>query len=132
MRRKLSIAAWLLCLVAVSGLRTDAQARIRIQFPKGRSSVELKGSTGKFGITYLIRAKSGQKLVLDLSPASKVGVKVETVGRYGHMVLLREERGGHYEIGLEEAGEYTIFIGSTGRTPAAFDLKVAITRMTDI
>lgn len=132
MKRKFSIAALLMCLVAVSGLQIGAQSRIRIQFAKGKSSIELKGSTGKLGITYTIRAKSGQKLVLDVSPANKVGVKVETVGRYGEIVLLREERGGHYEVGLEETGEYTIFIGSTSRTPAAFDLKVAVTRMSDI
>jgi hypothetical protein len=70
--------------------------------------------------------------MLSLAPTSKVGIKVETKGRYGQMVLLREERGGSYEVGLEESGDYTIFIGSTGSSPVSFTLTVKITRMTDI
>jgi hypothetical protein len=48
------------------------------------------------------------------------------------MVLLRAERGGIYEVGLEESGDYTIFIGSTGNQPVSFTLTVKITNMTDI
>lgn len=110
----------------------SAQAERRIQFPKGKSSAVVKGSTGIFGVTYVLRARSGQKIVLDLSPAARVGVKVETDGRYGHQVLLREERGGHYEIGLEESGDYTIFVGSTTGKPVQFILKVSVTRLVEI
>ena len=110
----------------------NAQAPKRIEFGKGKSSATVRGTTGQNGATYVIRARSGQKLVLTLSPESGVGIKVETTGRFGHMVLLREERGGTYEIGLEESGEYTIFLGTTGGKSAAFTLGVRITRMTDI
>ena len=109
-----------------------AQAPKRIEFGKGKSSATVRGTTGQNGATYVIRARSGQKLVLTLSPESGVGIKVETTGRFGHMVLLREERGGTYEIGLEESGEYTIFLGTTSGKSAAFTLGVRITRMTDI
>jgi len=110
----------------------SAQAERRIQFPKGKSSTVVKGSTGTSGITYVLRARSGQKIVLDLTPAKGIGVKVETNGRYGQMVLLREESGGHYEVGLEETGDYTIFIGSTNHKSMPFVLKVGVTRLADI
>ena len=109
-----------------------AQSERRIQFPKGKSSTIVKGSTGTFGVTYVLRARSGQKIVIDLTPANGVGVKVETNGRYGQMVLLREEAGGHYEVGLEETGDYTIFIGSTSGKPVQFTMKVGVTRLADI
>jgi hypothetical protein len=70
--------------------------------------------------------------VLDLSPTTKVGIKVETNGTYGEMVLLREEKGGHFEVGLEESGDYTIFIGSINHKPVTFTLTVAITKLADI
>ena len=109
-----------------------AQTAKRIEFGKGKSSATVRGTTGQNGATYLVRARSGQKLVLTLSPRSGVGIKVETTGRFGHMVVLREERGGTYEVGLEESGEYTIFVGTTGGKSAAFTLGVRITSMTDI
>ena len=109
-----------------------AQSERRIQFPKGKSSTIVKGSTGTAGVTYVLRARSGQKIVIDLTPAKGIGVKVETNGRYGQMVLLREESGGHYEIGLEETGDYTIFIGSTNRRSIPFTLKVGVVRLADI
>jgi hypothetical protein len=105
---------------------------IRIRFAKGKSSADVKGTTGKHGVTYTIRARGGQRLVLDLTPANKVGIKVETKGRYGEMVLLREEVGGHYEVGLEETGDYTIFIGPSSGKSEAFDLRLAVARMSDI
>jgi len=112
--------------------QASAQAPKRIEFAKGKSSAVVKGTTGSYGTTYVLRARSGQKLVIDLSPASGVGVKVETVGTYGEMVLLREESGGRYEVGLEESGDVTIFVGSTSGKSVAFTLAVRITKMTDI
>jgi hypothetical protein len=46
--------------------------------------------------------------------------------------LLREERGGTYEIGLEESGDYTIFLGSTSGASVPFTLTVKIARLADI
>ena len=123
----LMTAAW---MVVAGSL--NAQTERRIQFPKGKSSTVVKGSTGTSGVTYVLRARSGQKIVLDLTPAKSVGIKVETNGRYGQMVLLREERGGHYEVGLEETGDYKIFMGSTSNKPVGFVLKVGVTRLADI
>jgi hypothetical protein len=114
------------------GSEASGQAPIRIQFPKGKSSVTIKGSTGLFGVRYVIRAKSGQKLILTLAPIKPIGVKVETNGSYGEMVLLEEQQGGTYEIGLEESGDYTIFIGSTRKTPSSFTLTVKIAKLADI
>ena len=67
-----------------------------------------------------------------LPPASKVGIKVGFDGTYGEMVLLREEKGGHYKIGLEQSGDYTIFIGSNNNFPAGFTLTVKVKKMADI
>lgn len=124
----------LLFVVALMFCSADvrAQAPKRIEFGKGKSSATVRGTTGQNGVIYSVRARSGQMLVLTLSPQSGVGIKVETTGRFGHTVLLREERGGTYEIGLEESGEYTILVGTTSGKSAAFTLSVRIVRMTDI
>ena len=113
-------------------LTVSAQSAKRIQFAKGKSSATVSGSTGAFGTTFVIRARSGQKIVLKLTPAVGVGIKVESGDQDGQNVLLREESGGTYEVGLERSGDYTIFIGSTNGRPANFTLTVSITKMTDI
>ena len=107
-------------------------AQTRIQFAKGKSSATVKGSTGEYGVTYAIRAKSGQKIVLTLTPRSGVGIKVETEGTDGQQVLLREETGGTHTVYLEEGGDFTIFVGSISGKSLPFTLTVAITKMTDI
>ncbi|MGH9949464.1 MAG: hypothetical protein ACRD6X_20005 [Pyrinomonadaceae bacterium] len=132
MKKILTLAIISFAAAVISASRVDAQSPTRIQFAKGKSSAVVKGTTGDYGITYVVRAKSGQKLVLDLAPAAKVGIKVEINGRFGEMVLLREERGGHYEVGLEETGDYTIFIGSTNNKAVLFTLTVKITKLADI
>ncbi len=81
---------------------------------------------------YVVRARSGQKLILAVTPRTGVGIKVETNGSYGHQILLREKSGGIYEIGLEETGDHTIFLGSMNGRPANFKLTVKIVKMTDI
>ena len=116
----------------IYGVQAKAQTLKQIQFAKGKSSATVKGNTGNYGVTYVVRAKSGQKLILNLLPISKVGIKVETNGSYGEMVLLREEKGGTYEVGLEESGDYTIFIGSTNNQPVSFTLTVKIAKLADI
>ena len=109
-----------------------AQQPTRIQFAKGKSSAVVQGVTGDSGKTYIVRARGGQKLVLTLTPRTGVGIKVETNGSYGEQVLLREERGGTYEVGLEESGDQTIFLGSTNGKSTAFTLTIKIVKMTDI
>lgn len=118
-------------LVAISALQSTS-AQTRIQFAKGRSSAVVKGSTGADGVYYVVRARSGQKIVLTLTPTANIGIKVETEGSDGHEVLLREERGGTYEVGLESDGEYTIFVGSLNHRSVSFTLTVKITKLADI
>ena len=131
--KRLAITTFVL-ITFVSGctIAARAQSPIRIRFAAGRSSAVVKGNTGAYGITYVVRARSGQKLVFDLLPASGVGIKVETNGRFGRTVLLRETRGGHYELGLEESGDYTIFIGSDDHKAVAFTLTVKTNKLADI
>jgi hypothetical protein len=132
MKKVLILSSLLIAFVFAGRVQTNAQTIKRIQFAKGKTSATVKGTTGTYGAAYVIRAMSGQKLVIDLAPTSKVGIKVETEGADGETVLLREERGGSYEIGLEASGDYTIFIGSTDNRPVSFILTVKITKMADI
>jgi hypothetical protein len=122
----------ILAAMAAIGAAANTQAQKRIQFAKGKSAAVVSGVTGRYGVNYVVRARSGQKLVLDLSPALAVGIKVEFDGTYGEMVLLREQKGGHYEIGLEESGDYTILIGSINNKPSGFRLAVKIKKLADI
>jgi len=122
-----------LACVLVFAVRTaSAQDPTRIQFAKGKNAATVQGTTGKYGTSYVVRARSGQKIVVTLTPQTGVGIKVDTNGSYGEQVLLREEKGGTYEVGLEETGDYTIFLGSTNGRSAAFTLTVKIVKMTDI
>ena len=132
MKKIMSLSLTLIAFVFIFGVEVKAQTLKRIEFAKGKTAATVKGNTGNYGVTYIIRAKSGQKLVINLAPVSKVGIKVETKGRYGEMVLLREKRGGIYEVGLEESGDYTIFIGSTDNKPVSFALTVKVTKLADI
>lgn len=65
----------LIAIMFICGAQAEAQAPKRIQFAKGKNSAVVKGMTGGFGVTYVIRAKSGQKLVLHLMPVSTIGIK---------------------------------------------------------
>ena len=132
MKKIIILWSLLITVAVVYGVEAKAQTLKPIQFAKGKSSATVKGNTGSYGATYVVRGKSGQKLVLNLTPTAKVGIKVETNGSYGQMVLLREERSGTYEVGLEESGNYTIFIGSTNNQPVAFTLTVKIRKLADI
>ena len=130
---KKTVGAFILIVtLTISQNLATAQNPQRIQFAKGQSSAVVKGTTGSSGANFVVRAKSGQKLILNLAPTSGVGIKVETDGTNGHMVLLHEEKGGTYEVGLEETGDYSIHIGSTSDKSVSFTLSVKITRMTDI
>ncbi|MGH9819771.1 MAG: hypothetical protein ACRD43_06345 [Pyrinomonadaceae bacterium] len=128
MKKIVGIAIFVFICFLVRG----ASAQTRIQFEKGKNSAVVKGSTGTDGVYYVVRAKSGQKIVLTLAPASTVGIKVETEGSDGHQVLLREQRGGTYEIGLEADGDYTIFLGSTNHRSVPYTLTVKITKLADV
>jgi hypothetical protein len=130
--KRLTIGFLFVAALTYCSTDLNAQTPKRIEFAKGKSSATVRGTTGQNGTIYSVRARSGQKLVLTLTPESGVGIKVENMGRFGHMVLLREEHGGTYEVGLEESGEYTIFVGTTSGKSAAFTLSVRIVRMTDI
>lgn len=130
MKRTFFSIAFLVVLFAVQAV--SAQTEKRIQFAKGKTSATVSGLTGANGLYYVVRARSGQMLIVTVTPRSGVGIKVEKEGRFGHEVLLREERGGTYQVGLEESGDVTIFLGSTSGKSAAFTMTVKIVKMTDI
>ena len=132
MKRIITTAFLLTTFAGSLVVPNEAQTVKRIQFEKGKSSATVRGDTGAYGITYAVRARAGQKIVIDLSPASRVGIKVEINGKDGHAVLLREEHGGKFTIGLDESGDYTIFVGSLKGKRVAFSMSVAVERMSDI
>ena len=131
MAQKIVTAFLLIVSLTISQNLATAQSAQRIQFAKGKSIATVKGTTGSSGVTYVVRASSGQKLVLNLTPTANVGITVEK-GADGSQVLLREESGGTYEVGLEESGDVTIVIGSTNNQPVSFTLTVKITKLTDM
>jgi len=131
-KTKIALLLIAVAFLFINSSKAMGQTVKRIQVAKGTSSATVSGSTGSYGVTYMVRARSGQKIVVDLDPAKSVGIKIETDGSNGHEVLLREERGGHYETGLEESGDYTIFVGSTTGRPVSFRLTVKITKLADI
>ena len=130
MKKVIGLILLSVALIFSNGFETRAQAVKRIQFARGKSSATVRGITGSTGIYYNLRVKGGQKMALSLSPSAGVGIKVERDG--GAEVMLREERGGFYELYFEEGGEVSIFVGSTGARSVPFTLTVKITRMTDI
>ena len=64
-----------------SGFEASAQTVKRIQFAKGKNSATVRDNTGRNGVCYDLRVRSGQKMTLDLNPGSKVGIKVESLYR---------------------------------------------------
>ena len=128
--KKAAILSLLITFVLNFGILANAQTVKRIQFAKGKTSAIVKGNTGNYGVFYDLRVRGGQKMILNLSPSSKVGVKVEV--KEGAVVLLREERGGTYTVYFEESGDVSIFVGSNSGKPVPFILTVKITNMTDI
>ena len=116
----------------IAGQSVSAQSAQRIQFEKGKNSAVVKGTTGEYGVSYVVRAKSGQKITITLTPATGVGIKVDTDSGDGENVLLREEKGGTYVIGLDANGDYTIFLGSTSGKSKAFTMTVRITKLADV
>ncbi len=132
MKNILMLFALFITLIGTGAVQTKAQTANRIQFAKGKSSATVKSNTGSYGATYVVKARSAQKMIVTLTPTAGVGIKVEGAGADGEMVLLRKTRGGTYEILLEEGGDYTIFIGSTANKPTPFTLTVKITNLTDI
>jgi hypothetical protein len=130
MKKVISLFLLFVTLVISNGFEANAQTVKRIQFAKGSNSATVRDNTGNNGVYYDLRVKGGQKMALNLSPSAKVGIKVEKNG--GGEVLMREERGGFYELYFEEGGDISIFVGSTNGKPEPFTLTVKITRMTDI
>ncbi|MEP7075278.1 MAG: hypothetical protein ABI878_05665 [Acidobacteriota bacterium] len=124
MKRLLFIFAAVFLLSVVQSV--SAQDSQRIQFERGKNSATIKGTTGEYGVSYVVTAKAGQKIAVALTPASGIGIKIDTDN--GGYVLLKEERGGSYEVDLDQDGDYEIFVGSTNHRSKAFTLVVKITK----
>lgn len=108
---------------------SSAQTATRIQFAKGTNLAVLKGKTRSQGVTYIVRAKKGQKMILNLVPTSNVGISVQTTLKSEEEgnVLLEGQTGGDYELDLQDSCDYKIIIGSDSDKPIPFTLTVEIT-----
>ena len=130
MKKVISLFLLTVTLFFANGFEANAQIGKRIQFAKGKSSATVKGTTEKYGSYYNLRVKGGQKLLLNLSPARGVGIRVERAD--GSELFLRREHGGIHEVYFEEGGEISILLGSINGKSVPYTLTVKITRMTDI
>ena len=130
MKKVISLFLLTVTLFFANGFEANAQIGKRIQFAKGKSSATVRGMTEKYGSYYNLRVKSGQKLLLNLSPARGVGIRVERAD--GSELFLRQEHGGIHEVYFEEGGEISILLGSINGKSVPYTLTVKITRMTDI
>ena len=130
MKKVISLFLLTVTLFFANGFEANAQIGKRIQFAKGKSSATVKGTTEKYGSYYNLRVKGGQKLLLNLSPARGVGIRVERAD--GSELFLRQEHGGIHEVYFEEGGEISILLGSINGKSVPYTLTVKITRMTDI
>jgi hypothetical protein len=111
----------------IAAHNATAQTTSRIKFARGKSSAVVRGSTGSYGVSYIVRAKAGQKMAVTLTPVRGVGMRVNTDG--GGYVLLNVDKGdGPYELDLPESGDYEILIGSVSHRSIPFTLVVKITK----
>lgn len=132
--KRINVAVFVFAAAAalIGGVGAIAQSPKRIQFAKGKSSVVINGTADQKPSAFVLRARSGQKLILTLTPISKVGIRVETKGSYGEIVLLQEHSGGNFDVGIEETGDCTIYLGSLGQLPVPFTLTIKIRKLADI
>ena len=124
MKRSVLIFGFVILLSIVNA--ASAQDSQRIQFERGKNAATVKGTTGEYGVSYVVKAKAGQKIAVTLTPVSGIGIKIDTDN--GGYVLLKEEKGGSYEVDLDQDGDYEIFVGSTNHRSKAFTLVVKITK----
>ena len=99
------------------GSNANAQTEKSVQLARGKSFTVVQDTTGEHDANSVVRATSGRKLVLDLMLAAKASIRAEFDGTYREMVLLRDEKGSDLEIGLEESGDYRIFVGPINNFP---------------
>ena len=127
--KRLIFAAVVVLLVSVSGVL----AQKRVTFPRGSSSVELKGKTtggpsesgGMKPVSYLIRAKKGQTMTLSLTSAKNNAV----FGVYapGYDLIEGAQSVTTWSGKLPKTGTYDIIVFPEDEvTNTTFTLKVTI------
>ena len=121
-------------IVAILLLTTTAFAKvIRVRFPKGRTTVILKGKTtggpsesgGMDPIAYRFRARKGQTMILHLTSAKRNAV----FGVYAPGMDLMEgaQNGTDWEGTLPKTGEYEIIVFPEDEmTNTTFTLELTI------
>ena len=121
-------------IVAILLLTTTAYAKIiRVKFPKGRTTVILKGKTtggpsesgGMDPVAYRFRARKGQKMILHLTSAKRNAV----FGVYAPGMDLIEgaQNATDWEGTLPKTGEYEIIVFPEDEmTNTTFTLELTI------
>jgi hypothetical protein len=105
----------------------------RVQFPRGRTTVVLKGTIkGKSDATYVLRASAGQTLIAHLAVAEGDYASLQTRGP-DHLVLTNADgtdAGEDFSIPLTQTGDYriTVFPPDTAdKTDVArYTLEIAV------
>jgi len=129
MKRLFIATLFVLLLVTAT---SDALAQKRVKFPPGRTTVILKGKTtggpsesgGMNPVTYVLRAKRGQQMILHLTSAKKNAV----FGVYAPGMELMEGVGGVDWSGtLPKTGDYEIMVFPEDEaTDTTFTLEITI------
>ena len=113
--RKISAALILFALLSITLPNTHAQkSRVqRVQFPRGKTSIVLRGVLrGKADMTYVVRARRGQRLTTNLTVENNCCASVLIKGPDGTNQVNEDgtDAGEASNIVLERTGDYRIIV----------------------
>lgn len=104
---------FLVCLLVLLSTLVLAQTVRRIQFPKGRTTVVLKGSIrGSADVTYRLQARKGQKLTAHLAvPRNEyAGLLIDGPGGVRLTNQRGEDASDDFSVVLPRTGDYKLVV----------------------
>src|SRR4051812_2556966 len=113
-------------MFVLSSLQARAQGDTRIQFPKGRSTVTLKGSVGGAKKDYVFYARKGQQLKVQLiAPSGNARFSVFRTKFSDPYEGMEDALEGTKEVTdwsgtLQEEGDYHVYVFPTTQGTTAF------------
>ena len=114
-------------LGATTALPVQGGSATRVRFPRGRTSVVLKGSV-KGTKEYVLRAKEGQTMSVRLtSPGHKPLLDVHVRGDKGAIIAEREsgDEFASWVAALPKSGDYVISVKSVDTPNMRYSLEIS-------